>query len=146
VLYSHLTRHWKIADYGFTCEGTSKRQRTSHYGRGTSSYRAPELLRDLPVYNNKVDIWALGCIFFELCTGRKAFTNDFAVFEYNRNPQLQLPTQWVGILPQDRFKASRAVFGQLGDQISDMLSLEPDNRPPARDVQIIPRTGLGKKD
>jgi hypothetical protein len=34
------------------------------------------------VYNNKSDIWSLGCIVFELFTGRKAFLNDYQVFDY----------------------------------------------------------------
>jgi len=56
---------------------------------GTPSYRAPELLRGVDfVYTNKVDIWALGCIFYELLFGRKAFAGDFAVREYSSSLEL----------------------------------------------------------
>jgi tetratricopeptide (TPR) repeat protein len=52
-------------------------------GSGTPSYRAPELLKEFPSYNQKVDIFALGCILFELATkGKKVFANDYAVIEY----------------------------------------------------------------
>ena len=35
-----------------------------------------------PLNDNKSDIWSLGCIVFELFTGRKAFLNDYQVFDY----------------------------------------------------------------
>lgn len=47
--------------------------------RGTASYRAPELLSDSPVYTNKVDTWAFGCIFFEIMTGKRQFGSDWEV-------------------------------------------------------------------
>jgi serine/threonine protein kinase len=47
-------------------------------------YRAPELLTEMaPSYNNKVDIWAMGCILFELAVGQKLFYNDYAVWAYS---------------------------------------------------------------
>ena len=39
---------------------------------GTQYYKAPEIL-NRKVYNNKVDIWALGCILYELFTLEKCF-------------------------------------------------------------------------
>lgn len=50
--------------------------------RGTKGYRAPELLKEAATYNNKVDIWSLGCILYELAVGEKAFYNDFATFAH----------------------------------------------------------------
>ncbi|KAF3321908.1 Dual specificity protein kinase pom1 [Carex littledalei] len=39
------------------------------------SYRAPEVILGLP-YDQKIDIWSLGCILAELCTGEVLFPND----------------------------------------------------------------------
>ena len=39
---------------------------------GTPYYMSPELFRGQP-YGHKVDVWALGCILYELCTRRRAF-------------------------------------------------------------------------
>ncbi len=36
----------------------------------TRWYRAPELLLGAPIYDEKIDIFALGCIVVELFTGR----------------------------------------------------------------------------
>jgi serine/threonine protein kinase len=45
---------------------------------------APELLRsrENPQFNNKADIWALGCIVWELIFGEKAFKADWEVMQY----------------------------------------------------------------
>jgi serine/threonine protein kinase len=88
---------WKIADFGLTSEGTSKRLQTTKFSRGTEGYRAPELLnQDNNGYNNKADIWSMGCILHELLTGKPAFTNDWAVFEYSKaKGPLQITVAWV---------------------------------------------------
>lgn len=85
VLYSNKSRTWKIADFGLTSEGSTTQPRTTPYGRGKPGYRAPELVLDpKQTYNKKVDIWSLGCILFEMCTGKKAFVSDGAVLEFSR--------------------------------------------------------------
>lgn len=42
----------------------------------TRWYRAPELLVGANTYTHKVDVWAIGCIFVELVTGRALFTGE----------------------------------------------------------------------
>ncbi|KAG8651457.1 hypothetical protein MANES_07G130000v8 [Manihot esculenta] len=42
------------------------------------SYRAPEVILGLP-YNQKIDLWSLGCILAELCSGEVLFPNDAVV-------------------------------------------------------------------
>lgn len=39
---------------------------------GNQNYQAPELVRGL-AYDEKVDIWGAGCVFFYLLTGRVPF-------------------------------------------------------------------------
>ena len=39
---------------------------------GTPYYLSPEVCEDRP-YNNKSDIWSLGCILYELCTLKHPF-------------------------------------------------------------------------
>ncbi|XP_010264630.1 PREDICTED: serine/threonine-protein kinase ppk15-like isoform X2 [Nelumbo nucifera] len=42
------------------------------------SYRAPEVILGLP-YDQKIDIWSLGCVLAELCSGDVLFPNDALV-------------------------------------------------------------------
>jgi len=83
VLYSRRHNVWKLADFGFTSEAASRILRTSNDGKGTNGYRAPELLTG--VYNNKVDIWSLGCILYELSVGQRAFNSDYATLQYKES-------------------------------------------------------------
>ena len=83
VLYSPRDERWKLADLGSVADGTSKHFNTTRYSRGTACYRAPEILKTPAKYNNKADMWALGCIVYELSTREKAFPNDWAILEYS---------------------------------------------------------------
>ncbi|HZQ55045.1 MAG TPA: protein kinase [Bryobacteraceae bacterium] len=42
---------------------------------GTAAYMAPEQVKGKPV-DRRADIWAFGCVFFEMLTGKKAFAGD----------------------------------------------------------------------
>ena len=84
VLYAAQDRLWKIADFGLTMRGTrTSNLRQTEGGRGKTGYRAPELLRDEgSSFNKQVDIWALGCILYELCTGQRLFKSDLGTYEF----------------------------------------------------------------
>ncbi|KAJ3343919.1 Serine/threonine-protein kinase Nek8 [Gonapodya sp. JEL0774] len=49
---------------------------------GTPSYLSPELCEGKP-YNEKSDIWALGCILYELAAGKRMFDGAVGVSEIN---------------------------------------------------------------
>jgi len=61
----------KVIDFGSSCFVDDH---LSSYVQ-SRSYRAPEVLLGLP-YNQKIDIWSLGCIVAELWTGYVLFQND----------------------------------------------------------------------
>jgi hypothetical protein len=82
VLFNQETKLWKLTDFGIMCQATSKNMITTENGRGTQGYRAPELMSSVTGFTNKVDIWALGCILYELMTGTKAFETDWCVRDY----------------------------------------------------------------
>jgi serine/threonine protein kinase len=79
VLFSLIDKRWKIADFGATKEGTSTSLRVTSLALATSSYRAPELMNDEGEdgrYISRTDIWAFGCVTYEICTKEKAFLTD----------------------------------------------------------------------
>ncbi|XP_038679865.1 uncharacterized protein LOC119981004 [Tripterygium wilfordii] len=61
----------KVIDLGSSCFETDH---LCPYVQ-SRSYRAPEVILGLP-YDKKIDIWSLGCILSELCTGNVLFQND----------------------------------------------------------------------
>ncbi|GKV05286.1 hypothetical protein SLEP1_g17316 [Rubroshorea leprosula] len=61
----------KVIDLGSSCFETDH---LCSYVQ-SRSYCAPEVILGLP-YDKKIDIWSLGCILAELCTGNVLFQND----------------------------------------------------------------------
>ncbi|EOY21534.1 Kinase domain-containing protein isoform 1 [Theobroma cacao] len=61
----------KVIDLGSSCFETDH---LCSYVQ-SRSYRAPEVILGLP-YDKKIDVWSLGCILAELCTGNVLFQND----------------------------------------------------------------------
>ena len=66
-------RNLKIGDFGLAkvLDRTSDMAVTR---KGTRIYMAPEILSGQK-YQHKVDVWALGCVLYELCTLKYTFTN-----------------------------------------------------------------------
>jgi serine/threonine protein kinase len=134
VLYSHKEEAWKIGDFGLTVEGTSQKAHTTQYSRGTCSYRAPELVQYVEnrTYTNKVDIWAMGCILYELVFHKKAFPNDHAVYLYsleypNSGATLDIPV--MSDIIND--KARMAFVSRI---LSEMLDVSVRTRPRADSI------------
>nr|PNR46873.1 hypothetical protein PHYPA_013993 [Physcomitrium patens] len=61
----------KVIDLGSSCFQTDH---LCSYVQ-SRSYRAPEVILGLP-YDQKIDMWSLGCILAELCSGNVLFQND----------------------------------------------------------------------
>ncbi|XP_077342578.1 interferon-induced, double-stranded RNA-activated protein kinase-like [Lithobates pipiens] len=112
----------KIGDFGLVTQMTGEdeskaRQRTQ--GTGTPSYMAPEQ-RDGNVYENEVDIYALGLIFFELLW----------IFGSRHERANQWRKIRKGDLPMEFSKCyPREVY-----EIKKMLSENPKKRPSAEEL------------
>ncbi|GMN41292.1 hypothetical protein TIFTF001_010508 [Ficus carica] len=61
----------KVIDLGSSCFRTDN---LCLYVQ-SRSYRAPEVILGLP-YDHKIDMWSLGCVLAELCSGEVLFPND----------------------------------------------------------------------
>jgi serine/threonine protein kinase len=128
VLFVKKDNVWKIADFGLALEGTSRGVNTTRYARGTNGYRAPELIKDDSTFNNKVDIWALGCITYELATRRKAFDSDWNIMAFVSGGGLSSRPELEPTSLDDRSKF------YLQEIINSMLAIELWKRPSASDL------------
>jgi serine/threonine protein kinase len=116
VLYSSKGGVWKIIDFGLTAQGGSQKANTTVYARGTSGYRAPEMIQEEhQTFTNKVDIWALGCMLFEVFSGKKAFAGDGAALEYC------LLGQKLQFMPSE----DQLEWDALNEILGNMLEVEP---------------------
>ena len=66
---------------------------------------APEILK-WEKYSNKVDIWALGCIIYELCTLNICFESEYAAGlvkmitegNYDKNKLREYISEWINLI------------------------------------------------
>ena len=100
---------------------------STHLARGTECYPAPELVKEASVVTMKSDIFALGCIIYELVFEKKAFVSDYDVFEYSFHKcKLDIPP-----LPEHIDERQRSYVTQI---LHAALEINWWKRPAARDL------------
>ncbi|TMW63508.1 hypothetical protein Poli38472_002449 [Pythium oligandrum] len=99
----------KLADFGLARRiPTNDTARSKPLEHGTPTYMAPELFQQPPIHSFASEFWALGCLLFELCTGRAPFTHT--IF-----PELVRMIQTVPVeLPPPGFDMSPLFANLLG--------------------------------
>jgi serine/threonine protein kinase len=100
----------------------------SRYGRGTPGYRAPELefFVSISRFNNKVDIWALGCILYEIVFKQRPFQNQYEVKDFaDGRKSLKFPDS-RGICDDSK----------LGKFTLEVLHLDPGKRPGIKELLV----------
>lgn len=85
---------------------------------GTPSYLSPELCQDVP-YSTKSDIWAVGCLLYELCALKPAFEAK------------NLLSLFYKIIKGEYIKVPERYSEDIHTLIGKMLSLVPESRPSA---------------
>jgi NIMA (never in mitosis gene a)-related kinase 1/4/5 len=88
---------------------------------GTPYYLSPEICQEKP-YNQKSDIWSLGCILYELVTLKHAFDANSMkglVLKILRGSYPSIPTTYSQ---------------ELRDLISEMLTRDPAKRPSVKKI------------
>jgi serine/threonine protein kinase len=110
-----------LLDFGLACPPDAPRPADGKPSQcvGTMQYAAPEQIRGEPV-DARADIYSLGCVLYELITGRRPFEGDTdhetaQKCLYRLAPR---PSDLVWGLPR-----------RLEDLILDMLGKNPDTRP-----------------
>ncbi|XP_070591604.1 serine/threonine-protein kinase Nek8 isoform X5 [Erythrolamprus reginae] len=109
----------KIGDFGISKILSSKSK--AYTVVGTPCYISPELCEGKP-YNQKSDIWALGCVLYELASLKRAF-------EAANLPALVLKIMSGTFAPiSDRYSP------ELRQLILSLLNLEPSKRPQLEEI------------
>jgi Protein kinase domain len=74
-----------VTDFGLATTGATLDLRNVPNRMATERYASPEVLDHLQ-FNKKSDIWALGCILFEVCTGRQPFNSGWEITTFAKLP------------------------------------------------------------
>jgi serine/threonine protein kinase len=150
VLLARVEGDWvcKIADFGFTSIGESGQQYSSVQGRMTVAYCAPELLIH-GLYSKKADIWAVGCILYEVCFAsydrRRAFGTAPTITSYYHNdtiPPPQIGWEILGLnhndIPEkyEIYKvAMQRRWSRLNIVFAAVFRRDPEERPTALELK-----------
>ena len=105
--------HIRLTDFGTAkdfamveSQGISEAKRMQRRGTfvGTAEYVSPEILADSSA-GPAVDLWALGCIIFQIYAGRPPFRaqTDFLIFERIREGVIDFPPEVAVDLIQKSF-------------------------------------------
>ncbi|NXW19121.1 NEK5 kinase, partial [Circaetus pectoralis] len=113
----------KLGDFGIARQLNSTTE-FAHTCVGTPYYLSPEICENRP-YNNKTDIWSLGCVLYELC----ALKHPVSTFEGNSLHQLVL-------------KICRGYFHPVSPNysydlrilISQLFNISPKDRPSVNSI------------
>ena len=106
-----------LFDFGLACSASSPRG--SELCVGTMEYAAPEQICGFPV-DRRADIYSLGCLLYELVTGRPPFRGDSSseIAERQMKREPVAPSHLIADVP-----------GQLEDLVMSMLAKTPAHRP-----------------
>jgi hypothetical protein len=108
----------KVLDFGLAKLGAS-RHTTMDTIFGTPRYMSPEQCRSATLIDQRSDIYSLGCILFELITGRTPFDGDLR--QLIERHQRAAPPRSASFTPD--------VPPQLDELIDKMLAKDPASRP-----------------
>jgi len=115
----------KLCDYGWATYFTPGKFLTVYCG--TPEYVSPEMLKKYP-YNEKVDIWGIGVLIFELVFGYAPFSSNFNEDRYNNIKSGKI--KWPDDLNEE--------YQKIKDLIEKILKVNPNDRISLNDIENHP--------
>ena len=94
-------------------------------------YRAPELVRQRQPFDNKIDIWAFGCVLFEMTTQQQAFRGEGEIRKFMAHPgEITVFESDYAEVNEDIVMSAKWVAAL----INEMLQVDFNRRPSADSV------------
>ncbi len=134
----------KVCDFGLVKLLSGRTNTLSGVGFGTPEYMAPEQIQDAANVDSRADLWALGCLLYEIVTGRSAFVADDVAKIYDKvraadyddptrycpdlDPRIQECIRWLlEVDPDRRIGSAREVFDMLYERSATGQLGSPSN-------------------
>ena len=114
ISYDGDTIRAKLCDFGLSRKFSNELHRGSDY-MVTRWYRAPEVIDTTEAYGFAIDMWAFGCIIYEMCTRRPLFPLTEATDL--EKAMLRLPE-----------KLDRIVYPKVNEMATNLLIKDPKLR------------------
>ena len=96
----------------------------SAYSPRDQKYGAPELCKEGMAYDEKTDVWALGCVLHELVSGQPAFCTQEDVLKYVQSNE-RLDFAWLETLGWLDFDQQHAVRTMLNGTLAVRTYFHP---------------------
>ena len=114
------TNQLKLADFGIAKDQDATALTATGRTLGTAAYMAPEQITGTPEVSHKTDLYALGCVFYQMLTGRAPFEGSTPL------NLMRLHLQEPAPRPSEKiFEIPRA----LDDLVVQLMSKAPGDRP-----------------
>lgn len=112
----------KISDFGWSVHAPSSKRTTMC---GTLDYLPPEMVESKEHYDEKIDVWALGILMYELLVGSPPFEEEYKSATYKRIAKVDL-------------KLPKHITPEAGDLIRKLLRHDADKRILLTEVVVHP--------
>ncbi|MCA9079905.1 MAG: serine/threonine protein kinase [Planctomycetaceae bacterium] len=119
----------KLSDFGIARDTQATALTQAGKTVGTMNFMAPEQISGKQPVSGRTDLYALGCVLFQMLTGRPPFQSE---------NQAELLFKHLDEMPPSVHEFNANVPVWLGDLINELLAKHPDDRPyDALAVQVM---------
>ncbi|CAD8178830.1 unnamed protein product [Paramecium pentaurelia] len=137
---------FKLIDFGYVKQSNPSDQKTKQIG--SLIYQAPEILENSNMYTEKVDIWSLACVYYEVLSGLPLFDGqtyqkintqildkNYVLTKINQlNSSQQIKTLLIKMLVYE--ESQRPTIQYVYNELNQYLNNTPVNKKTIQDENI----------